>query len=82
MGYLCGGRDPVLHMRAKKNRTGAVKVLECLVFGIVLSQMCLGLILSQVGILPIAQVLHIGLSSILVSALLLWLLGSSRGAQA
>ena len=68
-------------IRAKKNRTGA-KVLESLVFGIVISQMCLGLILSQVGILPIAQVLHIGLSSILVSALLLWLLGSSRGAQA
>ena len=68
-------------IRAKKNQTGA-KVLESLVFGIVISQMCLGLILSQVGILPIAQVLHIGLSSILVSALLLWLLGSSRGAQA
>lgn len=60
---------------ARKNQTGA-KVLEYLVFGIVISQMCLGLILSHIGILPIAQVLHIGLSSILVSALLLWILGS------
>ena len=67
----------MFYKRCKKNRTGAVK-LECLVFGIVLSQMFLGLILSQVGILPIAQVLHIGLSSILVSALLLWLLGSRQ----
>ncbi len=62
-------------IRTKKNRTGA-KVLEYTVFGIVISQMCLGLILSHIGILPIAQVLHIGLSSILVSALLLWLLGA------
>jgi len=61
-------------VRAKKNQTGA-KALEYIVLGIVLSQMCLGLILSHVGILPIAQVLHIGLSSILVSALFLWLMG-------
>lgn len=61
--------------RARANRTGASK-LEYLVTAIVLAQMCLGLVLSQVGILPAAQVLHIGLSSILVSALFLWLLGA------
>lgn len=65
----------IFFARAKKQRTGA-KTLEYLVTGIVFAQMCLGLILSQVGILPVAQVLHIGLSSILVSALLLWLLGA------
>ena len=71
----------MFYMRGKKNRTGAVK-LECLVFGIVLAQMFLGLLLSQVGILPVVQVLHIGLSSILVSSLLLWLLGSRKAALA
>ena len=49
--------------------------LEGVVLGTVVAQMILGLVLSQVGILPIAQVLHIGLSTILVSSLLLWLLG-------
>lgn len=66
---------------AKKNKTGA-KALEYLIVGIVFAQMCLGLILSQVGILPVAQVLHIGLSSILVSALLLWLLGAFQAVRA
>jgi len=65
----------LFYMRSRENRTGATK-LEYLVVGIVLAQMCLGIVLSHVGILPIAQVLHIGLSSILVSSLFLWLLGS------
>lgn len=52
--------------------------LEASVMVLVLAQMFLGIVLSQVGIFPVAQVLHIGLSSLLVSALLLWLLGSSR----
>lgn len=66
-------------LRCMRNQTGAAW-LERVIVGIVLAQMCLGLILSQVGILPIAQVLHIGLSSILVSALVLWLLASRRHA--
>jgi cytochrome c oxidase assembly protein subunit 15 len=37
--------------------------------------MCLGLVLSQVGILAIAQILHIGLSSLLISSLVLWIFG-------
>lgn len=49
--------------------------LEAIVFGSVIAQMILGLVLSQVGVLPITQVLHIGLSTILLAALLLWLLG-------
>lgn len=53
-------------------------MLEKVILGTVLGQMVLGLVLSQVGVLPFAQVLHIGLSSILVSALFLWLLASSR----
>lgn len=50
--------------------------LEWSVLGLILAQMFLGIVLSLVGIVAIAQVLHIGLSSLLVSALFLWLLGS------
>jgi cytochrome c oxidase assembly protein subunit 15 len=44
--------------------------------GFILAQMLLGIVLAHVGIVRIAQVLHIGLSSLLVSALCLWLLGA------
>lgn len=67
-------------LRSLREQTGAAW-LERIVVGIVLAQMVLGLVLSQVGILPMAQVLHIGLSSILVSALLLWLL-AAKGSSA
>jgi cytochrome c oxidase assembly protein subunit 15 len=53
--------------------------LEWGVVGIVFAQMFLGLILAHVGIVRVAQVLHIGLSSLLVSGLFLWLLGASKG---
>ncbi len=52
--------------------------LETSVFAIVLTQMVLGVILANVGILPFVQILHIGLSSLLVSGLFLWLLGSMK----
>ena len=39
--------------------------------------MLLGIVLAHVGIVAVAQVLHIGLSSLLVSGLFLWLLGAS-----
>jgi cytochrome c oxidase assembly protein subunit 15 len=55
--------------------------LEATIFSLILSQMFLGILLANVGILAIAQVLHIGLSSLLVSALYLWLLGSGRPSQ-
>lgn len=67
----------VFYYKSGFQKTGARK-LEALVLGLVLSQMFLGLVLAQVGILPIAQVLHIALSSILVASLFLWLLVSSR----
>ena len=47
------------------------------IVGLVLSQMILGVVLAHVGIVAVAQVLHIGLSSLLVSALFLWILGAS-----
>lgn len=67
--------------KARAAGTGAPR-LEMLVLGAVLGQMALGLVLSQVGVLPVAQVLHIGLSSILVGALFLWLLACSRSSLA
>lgn len=66
----------VFFYKAGHEKTGARK-LETVVLVLVLSQMFLGLILAQVGILPIAQVLHIALSSVLVASIFLWLLASS-----
>lgn len=51
--------------------------IEASVVLLILAQMGLGIVLAHVGILPVAQVLHIGLSSLLVSALFLWLLGAN-----
>jgi heme a synthase len=48
--------------------------LEKSILGIILAQMVLGIILAHVGIVPTAQILHIGLSALLVSGLFLWLL--------
>lgn len=66
-----------------KARSVLVKLgwLEWGVAGIVFTQMFLGLILAHVGIVGVVQVLHIGLSSLLVSGLFLWLLGANRGSH-
>lgn len=50
--------------------------LEASVVLLILAQMLLGIVLAHAGILGFAQVLHIGLSSLLVSGLFLWLLGA------
>lgn len=52
--------------------------LEIAVLALIFAQMLLGIVLAHIGIVAVAQVLHIGLSSLLVSALFLWLLGASR----
>jgi cytochrome c oxidase assembly protein subunit 15 len=56
---------------------GRIRWLESSVVGIIFMQMILGVLLAHWGIYPLVQVLHIGLSSLLVSALFLWLLGAS-----
>lgn len=61
---------------AKKTLPGGLGWLETSIVGLVLAQMLLGILLANVGILPTAQVLHIGLSSLLVSGLFLWLLAA------
>jgi cytochrome c oxidase assembly protein subunit 15 len=61
-----------------KQSLGRVRAFEASILGFIVAQMLLGVVLSQIGIVRIAQVLHIGLSSLLVSALCLWLLGASK----
>jgi heme a synthase len=57
---------------------GRLYWLEVSIIGIILSQMVLGVVLAHFGIFPLVQVLHVGLSSLLVSGLFLWLLGARR----
>ena len=57
-------------------RIGGIKWQENLILLMVLAQMVLGLILSQVGVLRSVQVLHIGLSSILICAIFSWVLAA------
>jgi len=52
--------------------------LEKGIVGIIALQMILGVVLAHVGILAVVQVLHVGLSSLLVSGLCLWLLGAAE----
>ncbi|WP_166442848.1 COX15/CtaA family protein [Phragmitibacter flavus] len=56
--------------------------LELSIVGLVFAQMVLGIVLAHVGIVRTAQVLHIGLSSLLVSGLFLWILGVWRARSA
>ena len=63
---------------AAKRAMGRLGWLEKSIVGLVLAQMVLGIVLAHVGIVPSAQVLHIGLSSLLVSGLFLWILGVRR----
>ena len=68
-------------LQARKAFPGRVRWLEWTISGLVMAQMILGIVLARVGILAVAQILHIGLSSLLVSALVLWLLGAGQAAK-
>lgn len=68
----------VWFLRDSRAACGRLGWLEKSIFALIFGQMVLGIILSQIGIVAIAQILHIGLSSLLVSGLFLWLLGSTR----
>ena len=67
-------------VRNMKRARGSLGWLERSVMGLILAQMLLGVVLSQIGIVRVAQVLHIGLSSLLVSALFLVLLATKKRA--
>ena len=64
------------YVLVRRHRVGGGKWQEKIVMSMVLSQMVLGIILSNVGILRVVQVLNIGLSSILVCGMFVWLLGA------
>lgn len=64
---------------AARRALGTLRWLEKGIVGLVFAQMFLGIVLAHVGIVPTAQVLHIGLSSLLVSGLFLWILGAGWG---
>ena len=69
--------------RARCALEGGLRWLEKSIGALVGSLMVMGIILSQVGVLPVVQVLHVGAASLLTAALVLWLLATSGwGAKA
>ncbi len=68
-------------IRSVRRSRGCVSWLEISIVSLICAQMCLGLVLSQIGIVRMAQILHIGLSSLLVSALFLFLLATGQRAK-
>ena len=66
-------------LMSKRHRVGGVGRVEKVVFGIVLAQMVLGIVMAQVHIYSWVQVLHVGLAAILLTFLWLWRFGLSRG---
>jgi cytochrome c oxidase assembly protein subunit 15 len=67
-------------LATRKARSGRTGLLERAILGLVLAQMVLGLVMSQVAIHPVVQVLHVGLTSVLLSCEVLWFLASRRRA--
>lgn len=66
----------------KRHRVGGPGPIERTVLGIVLAQMVLGVVMSQVHIYSWVQVLHVGLAAILLTFNWLWCFGVSREKQA
>ena len=64
---------------ARSGVVGGLGWLEKGIGALVLALMLMGLVLSQVGVLPVIQVLHVGTAIILVAALFLWILASMKG---
>ncbi len=70
----------LLYFYGTRGATGAgAAAVRAVVTGIVVLQMVLGLLMAHVSVSPVVQVLHIGLSSVLVVALC-WFLLCARGA--
>lgn len=59
-------------------RTGSAGRVANGVLGVILAQMVLGLIMAQVEIHPVVQVLHLGLSGILLALTTVWYCGTWR----
>lgn len=59
---------------AKKNQSGGITASQCGVLAIVLMQMALGVIMSQIHIYSWVQVLHVGFAALLLSLVFRWFL--------
>lgn len=64
-------------MLTRRQRRGGAGRVEKVVLAIVLAQMVLGLVMSQIHIYSWVQVLHVGLAAVLLSFVWLWLFGLS-----
>ncbi len=64
---------------AWRHRSGGVGLVEHTVFGIVVLQMVLGMIMAWLGIFSWVQVLHVGLAAILLAMTWLWWFGLTLG---
>jgi cytochrome c oxidase assembly protein subunit 15 len=64
-------------MLTRRHRQGGAGMVEKVVLGIVIAQMVLGVILSQIHIFSWVQVLHVGLAAVLLSFVWLWIFGLS-----
>lgn len=58
---------------SKSYRDNGVSWLEYVVLGGVLAQMVLGLTLAHWGVFPAVQILHVGISAIIICTLLAWI---------
>ncbi len=65
-------------VRSRKARAGVSHWLEKSVMGIVGTMMLLGIVLAHIGILPVVQVLHVGLTACLLALLVLAALASKE----
>jgi heme a synthase len=65
----------------KRHRLSGPGWVERVVFGIVLSQMVLGIVMAQIHIYSWVQVLHVGLAAILLTFVWLWRFGLSGQAS-
>jgi len=65
----------VAYILSWKHRAGGVGLVEHTVFGIVVIQMLLGVIMAQLGIFAWVQVLHVGLAALLLAMTWLWWFG-------
>lgn len=67
----------VFWWRARRARGGVSGWSERMILGIVCGQMVLGLVMARVVIHPVVQVLHVGLSAVLLALLCRWWLASA-----
>lgn len=65
----------VLTKRGRTQTAGGVGKPAQVVMAIVLTQMLLGLVMSQIQVYPLVQVLHVGLAGLLLAAVVIWLCG-------